>query len=37
MRQKYLVLKMSPEDIAKEAGCSLATIYRKIEEFGLLR
>jgi hypothetical protein len=35
MRKRYLVDKKSPEDIAKECGCSLETIYVYLAKFGL--
>ena len=35
MRKRYLMDKKSPEDIAKECGCSLETIYVYLAKFGL--
>jgi hypothetical protein len=37
MRDRFLVKRMTPEDIAKEAGCSLITVYRKLREFGYMK
>ena len=33
--QRYLVEKRSPVDIAKEAGCSIGTLYHWINKYGL--
>jgi Zn-dependent peptidase ImmA (M78 family) len=35
MRKRYLVDKKSPEEIAKECGVSLETIYVYLAKFGL--
>jgi hypothetical protein len=35
MRKRYLVDKKTPEEIAKECGCSLETIYVYLAKFGL--
>jgi len=35
MRKRYLIDKKTPEDIAKECGCSLETIYVYLAKFGL--
>jgi len=35
LRKRYLVDKKSPEDIAKECGASLETIYVYLAKFGL--
>lgn len=35
MRKRYLMDKKTPEDIAKECGCSLETIYVYLAKFGL--
>jgi hypothetical protein len=35
MRKRYLVDKKTPEDIAKECGCSLETVYVYLAKFGL--
>lgn len=35
--QQYIVLKKSPEDIAKVCGVSPMTIYRYINQFELKR
>lgn len=37
MRNRYLVLRKTPEEIAKEADCSLITVYRKLREYGLMK
>ena len=35
MRKKYLIDKKSPEEIAKECGASIETIYVYLAKFGL--
>lgn len=35
LRKKYHVDRKSPEDIAKECGVSLETIYAYLAKFGL--
>ena len=35
MRKRYLVDKKSPEEIAKECGSSVETIYVYLAKFGL--
>ena len=35
MRKRYLMDKKTPEDIAKECGCSIETIYVYLAKFGL--
>jgi hypothetical protein len=35
LRKRYLMDKKSPEDIAKECGASLETIYVYLAKFGL--
>jgi hypothetical protein len=35
MRKRYLMDKKTPEEIAKECGCSLETIYVYLAKFGL--
>lgn len=35
LRKRFLVDKKSPEDIAKECGASLETIYVYLAKFGL--
>jgi len=35
MRKRYLIDKKSPEEIAKECGASLETIYVYLSKFGL--
>lgn len=35
MRKRYLMDKRSPEEIAKECGVSLETIYVYLAKFGL--
>jgi len=37
MRKRYLMDKKTPEDIAKECGVSLETIYVYLAKFGLRR
>lgn len=37
LRRQYITLKIKPADIAKNAGCSQITIYRKLREFGLMK
>ena len=35
LRKRYLIDKKSPEDIAKECGASIETIYVYLAKFGL--
>jgi len=35
LRKRYLINKKSPEDIAKECGASVETIYVYLAKFGL--
>jgi hypothetical protein len=35
MRKRYLMDKKTPEDIAKECGASVETIYVYLAKFGL--
>lgn len=35
MRKRYLMDRKTPEEIAKECGCSLETIYVYLAKFGL--
>ena len=35
MRKRYLIDKKSPEEIAKECGVSIETIYVYLAKFGL--
>ena len=35
MRKRYLIDKKSPEEIAKECGASIETIYVYLSKFGL--
>lgn len=35
MRKRYFMDKKTPEEIAKECGCSLETIYVYLAKFGL--
>jgi hypothetical protein len=35
LKKRYLIDKKSPEDIAKECGASLETIYVYLAKFGL--
>jgi hypothetical protein len=35
LRKRYVMDKKSPEDIAKECGCTLETIYVYLAKFGL--
>ena len=37
IKRKYLVERKSPEEIAKLAGCSHMTIYRKLRDMGLIK
>lgn len=37
MRKRYLVDKKTPEEIAKECGSSVETIYVYLAKFGLRR
>ncbi len=35
MRKRYLIDKKTPEDIAKECGCTVETVYVYLAKFGL--
>ena len=35
MRKRFLMDRKSPEDIAKEAGCTVETVYVYLAKFGL--
>jgi hypothetical protein len=35
MRKRYLMDRKSPEEIAKECGCSVETVYVYLAKFGL--
>lgn len=35
--RRYVVQKKTPEEMAKEAGCTVMTIYRKLNEAGLIK
>jgi len=35
LRKRYLIDKKSPEEIAKECGCSVETVYVYLAKFGL--
>jgi hypothetical protein len=35
LRKRYVMDKKTPEDIAKECGCSVETIYVYLAKFGL--
>ena len=35
MRKRYLVDKKTPEEIAKECGCTVETVYVYLAKFGL--
>lgn len=35
LRKRYLMDRKSPEDIAKECGCSVETVYVYLAKFGL--
>lgn len=37
LRKRYLMDKKTPEEIAKESGASLETIYVYLAKFGLRR
>jgi transposase-like protein len=37
LRQRYVMQKRSPEDIAKECGVSIQIIYKQLNKFGLRR
>jgi hypothetical protein len=37
LRKRYLMDKKSPQDIAKECGASVETIYVYLAKFGLRR
>jgi hypothetical protein len=35
LRKRYVMDKKTPEDIAKECGCTVETIYVYLAKFGL--
>jgi len=35
LRKRYVIDKKTPEDIAKECGCTVETIYVYLAKFGL--
>ena len=35
LRKRYVIDKKTPEEIAKECGCTVETIYVYLAEFGL--
>lgn len=35
MRKRYLLDKKTPEEIAKECGCTVETVYVYLAKFGL--
>ncbi len=35
MRKRYVVDKKTPEEIAKECGCTIETVYVYLAKFGL--
>ena len=35
MRKRYIIDKKTPEEIAKECGCTVETIYVYLAKFGL--
>ena len=35
LRKRYFMDKKSPEEIAKECGCSVETVYVYLAKFGL--
>jgi hypothetical protein len=35
MRKRYVVDKKTPEEIAKECGCTVETVYVYLAKFGL--
>lgn len=35
LRKRYVLDKKTPEDIARECGCSVETIYVYLAKFGL--
>jgi hypothetical protein len=37
MRKRYVMDKKSPEEIAKECGASVETIYVYLNKFGLIK
>jgi hypothetical protein len=37
LRKRYVMDKKTPEDIAKECGCSVETVYVYLAKFGLRR
>lgn len=37
MTRQYVVLKKTPAQIAEAAGCTQVTVYRKLNEFGLIK
>jgi len=37
LKQRYLAEKKTPAQIAREAGCSESTIWRRLRELGLVK
>lgn len=37
LRKRYLVDRKSPQEIADECGVAMMTIYRKLQEQGLIK
>lgn len=35
LKKRFIIDKKSPEDIAKECGCSVETVYVYLAKFGL--
>lgn len=35
LRKRFLIDKKTPEEIAKEAGCTVETVYVYLAKFGL--
>lgn len=35
MRKRYIIDKKTPEEIAKECGCTVETVYVYLAKFGL--
>jgi hypothetical protein len=35
LRKRYIMDKKTPEDIAKECGCTVETVYVYLAKFGL--
>ncbi len=35
LRKRYILDKKTPEDIAKECGCTVETVYVYLAKFGL--